>query len=1080
MHASPPTYAPIRTTSAALVASTLASTSTSNRGPASTSAAGVQAPFRKRLPSTSAPHSPASDEEEDDYSDEDDGRRSSGYGRDGGNGLDGRKAKRARVSVSCKECKRRKIKCDRQMPICGPCDKRKQPEACTWDIFSGLTGAQDGILPPSIARSSDLDRAVARIEHIEHFLKRALPPNLAVFTPYSSREQAAGAYKQLEDGGPPRLGAGQLGLPGEPAASGQEEAFWEVEQAALNLENGVFGAAPKDGGSDRKAVASSSSSTTMAATVAGTRPSLLSNPSPGKPQRGPIPAGSHRPQPAATASRFGASSIELTKALTTIVATERPSETLSRAHLNVEFDATSLEIDKARSEELRRLIRALPSDRACTDYLVELYFGSIAWLFHHLHAPTFLIELDAFWRLCDEGRENEVDPCWLGLLLMVSGLRRMTLKRLCAELMMSALVLSQVICVALDSTRASRSPLSLDPPKANELGQLECFAPEEIEVLPERWFTASQRALRLAEWETIPRIRSIQTVVLYTQYLQLCSSTRGQPSQMAVWLAASIRLAQVMGLHVLGSNPEIMPPDDPAFPPGKCSIKRETAKRLWAVLVYQDWLGATSKNRCYQISPLHFDTDDPLNLNDSDLSSIDWKVNPAPHSVLTDSSSDRIRVAMARQVRKSFDEIVLMRSYSYEKVLELDRGYKTILESLPDQWTLESSTNGNEQPMLRFQRHFVIEGIHNRIFRLHRPFSTRGYTEAKYRPSTDACLKSSRIVIISTHNIADATRDIWYSYSHVMGAALVLFNDLFMSIDQDASDSEIDSKRKVLLLALEIFTKGSGDISSPSLQVVVQQGAKIMNGLFRAEESRRTGRAAQALLAASGGDVTLEGEQDGAPVESFADVLRRISRSLNTQSAPHRGTPPPTRNIPKKSGYLPGGLVPSSTSYYGTLPGMVGGFSQSPGTPLSAAFPLNPTSASPLNMILGGAGGGPVATNQYMGGQSYHEPATPTISAFETNPWPFPTGSGGADDDLSAQFLHELDLSSAMGLDGSVGDGVGLDGDGFWAPPPSLGTEGGLSNFGSSSTTVAPQPQRPWANGMQFTINNMGDVGGGW
>lgn len=31
-----------------------------------------------------------------------------------------------------------------------------------------------------------------------------------------------------------------------------------------------------------------------------------------------------------------------------------------------------------------------------------------------------------------------------------------------------------------------------------------------------------------------------------------------------------------------------MPPEDPAFPPGKNSLKREMSKRLWAVLVYQD------------------------------------------------------------------------------------------------------------------------------------------------------------------------------------------------------------------------------------------------------------------------------------------------------------------------------------------------------------------------------------------------------------------------------------------------------------------------------------------------------------
>lgn len=48
-------------------------------------------------------------------------------------------------------------------------------------------------------------------------------------------------------------------------------------------------------------------------------------------------------------------------------------------------------------------------------------------------------------------------------------------------------------------------------------------------------------------------------------------------------------------------------------------------------------------------------------------------------------------------------------------VLELDSGYHDILESLPDQWTLEVSAAETEQPMLRYQRHFALEGLHNRV-----------------------------------------------------------------------------------------------------------------------------------------------------------------------------------------------------------------------------------------------------------------------------------------------------------------------------------------------------------------------------
>lgn len=68
------------------------------------------------------------------------------------------------------------------------------------------------------------------------------------------------------------------------------------------------------------------------------------------------------------------------------------------------------------------------------------------------------------------------------------------------------------------------------------------------------------------------------------------------------------------------------------------------------------------------------DTDDPLNLNDTDMSSISWAVNPAPASVLTDSSSDRVRIAMSRQVRKVFDAVVLPKDFSYETGQSIESG----------------------------------------------------------------------------------------------------------------------------------------------------------------------------------------------------------------------------------------------------------------------------------------------------------------------------------------------------------------------------------------------------------------------
>lgn len=269
---------------------------------------------------------------------------------------------------------------------------------------------------------------------------------------------------------------------------------------------------------------------------------------------------SSRPGHGGAAPRFGAPSTELTKALTSIVATPTVASASLRAHLLLEFDASAETVVRAKHDELERIMRTLPG-REATVFLVERYFTNVSWLFHHLHAPSFRSEVEHFHLMCDQGRQREVDPFWLALLLMV-------------------------LCLALDSMHYSRSPLSLrtevngqkDSTPVGKDTPLEAYTQEQLKALPERWFGASMRALKLAEFETVPRIRSIQvcrnqqprargaqrlnvpfilqTIVLYTQYLQLSSASRGQPSQLVVWLATAIRLAQVFGLHLLGSNPE--------------------------------------------------------------------------------------------------------------------------------------------------------------------------------------------------------------------------------------------------------------------------------------------------------------------------------------------------------------------------------------------------------------------------------------------------------------------------------------------------------------------------------------------
>jgi len=179
----------------------------------------------------------------------------------------------------------------------------------------------------------------------------------------------------------------------------------QTEDAAVTLENGVF--------NGRLALDSTSKApyppTSLPSNSNSSRPFMAHAPA-------SFPPNVRPPQ------RFGAPP-ELTSALTSIVSGFTPSSTFFtstslRSHLNLEFEASPASAFEVFKNEIDRMIRSLPG-REVTTYLVDRYFTSVAWLFRVVHAPSFRAEVEAFHKLCDEGRQGEVDIFWLSLLFMV-------------------------------------------------------------------------------------------------------------------------------------------------------------------------------------------------------------------------------------------------------------------------------------------------------------------------------------------------------------------------------------------------------------------------------------------------------------------------------------------------------------------------------------------------------------------------------------------------------------------------------------------------------------------------------------
>jgi hypothetical protein len=87
------------------------------------------------------------------------------------------KKKRRRQALSCNECKRRKIKCDRAQP-CGPCTRRGEQSKCQWRTLEPvdkyvLRAEYDELKNRSRA---EYDELKARLEQLENMVARIFPP----------------------------------------------------------------------------------------------------------------------------------------------------------------------------------------------------------------------------------------------------------------------------------------------------------------------------------------------------------------------------------------------------------------------------------------------------------------------------------------------------------------------------------------------------------------------------------------------------------------------------------------------------------------------------------------------------------------------------------------------------------------------------------------------------------------------------------------------------------------------------------------------------------------------------------------
>ncbi|KAJ5805951.1 uncharacterized protein N7503_003553 [Penicillium pulvis] len=759
-----------------------------------------------------------------------------------------RDSKRPRMAISCSECRRRKIKCDRSVP-CMACVKRGVPGSCRWE------NAKVEPSPQPFALKTQVDELQRRLDTLQETLQ-VLPSQIAKAVT-SAQQQSSISSPQSKPGidhdattnvpreasttkaetstvtstgsNDSRTSNINPAMPSNAAAMKGETDFYDdaAENAAVVLESIAFNPQANETGSGQGSMTSHEY----------WRGNMIT------PASGAALAGTTKDDPHPKHDQNQQQSQEYTSALTSVIAPpwdialDRYNPLLMQQR---GFEADNhQELLKNRFDAMHSILENLPTLRQ-SYYLAEQYNNILHWRSRILHWPSFQAEMNYFWEIMTQQRHSELDPLWLSVFFMVMAL-------------------------ALDNR--STAPTGPSHP-------FHGYTHQRLNELTSKYHAVSIKALYLGDAMSTPRVRTVQTVILFNQFFQLSSAWR-KADTMLNWNALAIRTAQLMGLHRLGNNPEIMPPDDPAWPPGKNAVKRHMGLRVWMMLQWADWMSASARFRCYTIQLDQCTSQLVDNVNDWELSPTEWQYTPRPARVVTASSFEVYKWNIANMLRLTFDKLITYADkFSYSTVLELDAGYRKILEGLPEAYQRENSVVDGSDPRIRRQRNIALEGIHSRIVRLNRPFLSRGYAKgSKFANSKDNCLKSARIVVDCHYNLRDLTTSgsLWFVYSHTLSSAMVLFLDLFWSIDNNLPTAEIDERTRTIYMVREIFSMYS-EISNTPLRKIVESAFRIISDLISESQSRRSAKARSFNQA---------NQQHPIPKPApFSEVLRRISRNM--------------------------------------------------------------------------------------------------------------------------------------------------------------------------------------------------------
>ncbi|CEL09320.1 hypothetical protein ASPCAL12458 [Aspergillus calidoustus] len=436
------------------------------------------------------------------------------------------------------------------------------------------------------------------------------------------------------------------------------------------------------------------------------------------------------------------------------------------AHLRLSDDSSSLTV----------LQLLLPEPR-CVQRIVQYHCDSLLWYHASFHTVVFQQEVTQF--LERHGcriDQPTLDLQWVALLF--------------------AVLAGSMTCAP--------------PAMALSWG----FGEQERCTIARRWFKAALVCLNRADYTSNHSIYAVECIATMTSSAHML----GHSNSHSVMLATAVRIAQSLGLHLLGSGGDDTP---------NTVVRKEIGRRVWTELCIQDWFSIPF-SESYFIHLLDFSTSAPMNCRDEEMTALS---DDEPTSM----SYHRILYGVARLMPRLQDDLAQSNTpyTKYEHVLRYDTQMRTLAKQVP-RWLKNTPLHPCWPRHVPWARHCLSISSAHKIIMIHRKFLWSSFTNPAFSFTRKTCIAASKTIIRECKVVAEEDGPIlWIYHAFAVAASIILCLDMLF---RSPSDAEHHGHRGLVQDTITILSR-----SGPSM--IAKRGVKILRLLAEAEHNRSSSEA---------------------------------------------------------------------------------------------------------------------------------------------------------------------------------------------------------------------------------------------